>query len=256
MSAGGPSEIGTDSKGRARWVIPAIGAGIVVLVVANQLGNAFWARWIIERPYQLLAFNSSNKYLIGATPNTELIGMLVVSTLRLMAPDPLFYAIGYIYRERALHWARSAFPTANQLFDFMESDSHAKGPLLDAAVLIAPNNPICLLAGVVGMNKVRFVVIALVGTIGRILLMRGIGVVFDDQIDAILESVARYQMWFTIGSVALVVLYLMWQVRTRQGLIGGVEELADELGEPTAETAGGAPEGGSGHSGTDRPTHD
>jgi membrane protein DedA with SNARE-associated domain len=244
VTDGGTSEPPATGAKPAKWVVPAIGVAIVVLVVAMQIGNAFWARWIIESPYKLLVFNSTNKYLIGATPNTELIPMLVISTLRLMAPDPLFYAIGYIYRDRALHWGRNAFPSATQLFDFMESDHGAKGPLLDAAVLIAPNNPVCLLAGVAAMNKVRFLLIALVGTIGRIFLMRGIGVVFSDQIDAILDSVARYQMWFTIGSVAMVVAYILWQVRSRRGLIGGVEELSEEFGDvdladPAPKTSGG-----------------
>jgi membrane protein DedA with SNARE-associated domain len=239
VSDGGTSNPEPTGVRPAKWVVPAIGAAILALVIANSLGNAFWARWIIDRPYQLLALNSSNKYLIGVTPNTELIWVMVIGSLRLMAPDPLFYAIGYIYRDRALHWARSAFPSAQQLFDFVESDHKAKGPLLDAAVLIAPNNPVCLLAGVLGMNKVRFAVIAVVGTVGRILLMRGIGEVFSDQVDAILDSVARYQMWFTIASVVSVVLYLAYQARNHRGLLGGVEELSEEFGEPAAETPEG-----------------
>ncbi len=226
-----------------KWLIPAIGVLIVALVVANQLGNAFWARWIIERPYQLLALNSSNKYLIGTTPNTELWAALVVSTLRLMAPDPLFYAIGYIYRGRALHWARQVFPASGQLFDSFDVEQDGPRPLLDAMVIIAPNNPVCLVAGVAAMNKIRFVVLATVGTIGRILVMRGIGTVFSDQIDDILESVAQYQKWLTIGSIALVVLYVLWQARSRKGLIGGVEELEEEFGDPEPDPDGTHPPG-------------
>ena len=52
-----------------------------------------------------------------------------------------------------------------------------------------------------------------------------------EQIESLLEVVADYQRWLLIGSVVLVGLYVLWQVRSRRGLIGGVEELGDELGD-------------------------
>ncbi len=212
-----------------RWLVPAIGAGIVALVIANNFGNAVWASWINERPLALLALNSSNKYLIGTTPNTGWIEVLFVSTARLMAPDPLFYMVGYIYRDRAVHWARRVFPASGTLFDSLEHDDAAFSRVLDALVFIMPNNPVCLIAGVTGMKVRRFVLLSLTGTIGRVLLMRGIGTVFSDQIQDLLVLVADYQRWLLIASVVAVVGYILWQIRTHRGLIGGVEDLEDEL---------------------------
>ena len=233
---GEPEPAPTEEPSRPKWLLPLIGVLIAALVVANQLGNAFWASWITDRPYQLLALNSSNKYLIGTTPNTAMIAVLVISTIRLMAPDPLFYAIGFLYRSRAIHWARQVFPASGQLFDSFEADKSAdpkvsSSRLLDVMVVVVPNNPVCLIAGVAGMNKIRFTVLAVVGTIGRILIMRGIGEIFSDEIESILETVAQYQKWITIVSVSLVVLYALWQMRNRKGLIGGVEDLEGEFGE-------------------------
>ena len=39
--------------------------------------------------------------------------------------------------------------------------------------------------------------------------MRGIGLVFRSQIEDILDVVARYQRWFTLGSLALVLPYVV-----------------------------------------------
>jgi membrane protein DedA with SNARE-associated domain len=214
-----------------RWLLPVIGASIVALVIANNVGNAVWASWINENPLGLLALNSSNKYLIGATPNTGWIEVLFVSTARLMAPDPLFYMVGYIYRDRAVHWARRVFPASGALFDQLESDQGQFARILDALVFIMPNNPVCLIAGVVGMEVRRFLVLAVTGTIGRIILMRGIGTAFSDQIEDLLDVVARYQRWLLIGSVVLVVGYVLWQLRSHRGLLGGVEDLEEELGD-------------------------
>ena len=94
-----------------------------------------------------------------------------------------------------------------------------------------PNNPVCLVAGVSGMRFARFVTLALVGTIGRIVLMRWIGVVFTDQIEDLLEVVARYQRWLLAASGLAVVGYVFWQLRSHTGLVGGVEDLEEEFGE-------------------------
>ena len=231
----GPQDLGEDEPGsdtRApSGLLPLIGALIVALVVANNVGNAVWASWINEHPLGLLALNSSNKYLIGTTPNTGWAEVLFVSTGRLMAPDPLFYMVGYIYRDRAVHWARRVFPASGALFDQLESDTGQFARLLDALVFIMPNNPVCLIAGVVGMNIKRFLLLAVAGTIGRIILMRGIGTVFSEQIEDLLEVVARYQQWLLIASVVLVIGYVLWQLRSHTGLLGGVEDLEEELGD-------------------------
>lgn len=215
----------------ARWVLPALGVGIVALVIANNFGNAVWASWINNHPLGLVALNASNKYLIGTTPNTGFWEVLLVGTARLMAPDPLFYALGYLYRDRAVHWARRVFPASGGLFDALENEERSFVRVLDALVLIMPNNPVCLVAGVAGMRFGRFIVLALVGTIGRIIIMRWIGVIFEDQILDVLDVVARYQRWLLIASVVGVVAYIAWQLKSQRGLVGGVEHLEDELGD-------------------------
>ncbi|MEI2638167.1 MAG: hypothetical protein V9F03_04080 [Microthrixaceae bacterium] len=97
-------------------------------------------------------------------------------------------------------------------------------------MFIAPNNPVCLLAGVAAMPIRRFVILNVTGTIGRVLLVRFIGHLFEDQIESVLDMIARYQGWFLRGSIILVVGYLAWQIIGRRGLVGGVESLGDEFG--------------------------
>jgi len=217
-----------------RWVLPLVGALIISLVIAANLGNALWPRLIAPatgHPLLLLALNSSNRYLLLTTPDTAFASFLAVSMFRLLLPDPLFYLLGYLYRGKALHWARRVFPGMDPLFDQFTADAGAFRRVLDVLVLVAPNNPICLLAGVAGMPIRRFVALNLTGTLGRLLLMRGLGTVFSEQIDNFVDVVARYQKWFTVVSIVLVMAYLAYQTIGRKGLIGGVEELGDELGD-------------------------
>lgn len=220
-----------DEPARPRWLLPVLGALILALVAANNIGNAVWAGWVESRPVALIALNSTNKFLLAASINAPFLAFVVVGTLRLLAPDPIFYAIGRIYGDRALHWARDVFPGSSPLLDQVQDDEGAVRRLLDVGVFVMPNNPVCLIAGVTRFPLRRFVVLNVAGTVGRVLLMWWIGHLFADEIQSLLDVVSRYQRWFTMGSVVLVVAYLAWQTIGRRGLIGGVEELEDELGD-------------------------
>ena len=234
-----------------KWLLPLFGALIIALVAANNIGNATWVcavttgtgprsswlceqtwmSWINGNPLGLLALNSSNKYILATSVSTDLLPAAVIAMFRLLAPDPLFYLLGFLYGPRALRWARNVFPGSDPLFDQIENQSGGFQRILDVAVLVAPNNPVCLVAGAARMDWRRFAVLNVVGTIGRILLMRLIGAIFEDQIRDVLDVVAQYQKWFTLASVAGVLIYVMYQAVGRRGLIGGVEELEDELGD-------------------------
>jgi hypothetical protein len=233
-----------------RWFLPVVGTCIVVLIAANNIGNVVWScavvsdadrasslctwpgvSWFADNPYGLLMLNSSNKYLLATSVLTDLLPFAAIALLRLMAPDPLFYLLGFLYRGRALNWARQVFPGMDPVFDQFESQGGATRNVLNAAVFIAPNNPVCLLAGIAAMPWKKFVLIAVSGTVARIALMRGIGSLFSDQIEELLDVVARYQRWFTLGSLLLVGAYVAYQVIGRRGLVGGVESLEDELGD-------------------------
>jgi len=234
-----------------RWFLPAVGAAIIALIAANNLGNAVWpcavaiaeagsdssicswpgVSWFDGNPLRLLGLNSSNRFLLATSVSTDWLPYTLVALLRLMAPDPLFYLLGFVYRGKALNWARRVFPGMDQAFDQFESQGGATRRVLDGAVFIAPNNPVCLLAGVAAMPWRRFLALAISGTLARIALMRGIGLVFQNQIEDVLDVVAQYQRWFTLGSVALVGIYLVYQVVGRRGLVGGVERLDDDLGD-------------------------
>ena len=217
-----------------RWLLPALTAGIVALVAAANIGNVMWVRWSntsTGHPLWLLGLNSSNRYLLLTSIITSAPPYVAVAMTRLLAPDPLFYILGFAYRERALGWARNVFRGMDAFFDMFEQDQNGFKRILDVAVLIAPNNPVCLLAGVAAMPIRKFIALNVIGTLGRILLMRALGLVFEDEIRDLLDVVGRYQRWLTLASLVGVAGYVAWQAVGRRGLVGGVESLEEDLGE-------------------------
>ena len=217
-----------------RWLLPLLGTGIATLLIAANIGNVVWVRWVNPidgHPLWLLALNSSNRYLLITSIITSWPPYVAIAMARLLAPDPLFYILGYAYRGRALGWARNVVPGMDGIFDQFEQDRSGFKRILDVAVVVAPNNPVCLLAGVAAMPIRRFIALNVIGTLGRILIMRGLGLLFEEQIQHLLEIVGRYQRFFTLGSLALVAGYLIYQTVGKRGVVGGLETLEEELGE-------------------------
>ncbi len=60
------------------------------------------------------------------------------------------------------------------MLDRVHEDPRAVHRVLNVSVVVAPNNP-CLVAGVVRFPLRRFIALNLVGTVGRVLLMRWLG---------------------------------------------------------------------------------
>ncbi len=220
-----------DHQTHPRWLLPTLTGAIIALVVASNMGNMVWASWVEDRPLGLIALNSSNKYLLITSISLELVPMVIVGTLRLLAPDPIFFAMGWLYGDRALHWARRTFPASSQLLDYADSDPRVVHRALNVLVVVAPNNLVCLIAGVARFPIRRFIVLNVIGTVGRILLMRWIGLIFEDQIEDVLDVVNRYQTWLLWGSIAAVIGIVVWQALSDRGLVGGIEELEEELGD-------------------------
>ena len=123
--------------------------------------------WFCDNPLGLLALNSSNKYLLATSVLTSWAPYAAVALLRLMAPDPLFYLLGFVYQGRAALGAKQVFPGMEPIFEQFERQGGASRNVLDVAVFVAPNNPVCLLAGIAAMPIRRFLLLSITGTLAR-----------------------------------------------------------------------------------------
>ena len=219
-----------------RWVLFALVLPIVGLIVANNVGAVLLtsslkgqgSTTIVEHPLHVLALNSTNKVLLATGFQVQVVWFFIVAALRLLAPDPLFYLLGRLYRAPALRWGRRVYPGAERLFDMFEAEDHVGvRRLLDVLVVLIPNNPVCLLAGVAAMPWRRFLALNLVGTFGRIMLFWWLSETFKTEIRSIMNWVADYQKWAILVTVVIVVITFAIQAKR---VIGSTEELAEEEG--------------------------
>lgn len=202
-------------------------APIIALLIASNLGNAFAPSLVLDHPLLLIALNPSNRNFIFVAGRVDPVSYFLVGTLRLLAPDPFFLLLGRWYGEAAITWMERRTPTYGQLMRTLERwFAKARWPL----VTTIPNNPVCLLAGASAMAVSIFVMLDVVGTIGRLVLLRWLGRAFQARIDWVLHLVAQYRwplLAITVGAVGFTVLR-EWRAGTSE--IEQLIDLDDELG--------------------------
>jgi membrane protein DedA with SNARE-associated domain len=217
-------------------------APIIVLLIASNLGNALAPSLVLDHPLLLIALNPSNRNFIFVAGRVDPVSYYLVGTLRLLAPDPFFFLLGRWYGEAAISWMERRTPTYGQLMRTLERwFAKARWPL----VTTIPNNPVCLLAGASAMAVGVFVLLDVVGTIGRLVLLRWLGQAFQAPIDWVLHLVAEYRWPLLALTVAAVGITVLREWRAGTSEIEQLIELDDELGaQPVSDEPGERPTGG------------
>jgi membrane protein DedA with SNARE-associated domain len=214
--------------GKARLSI-LIGTIIALLVAAN-LGNAFFPTLSTEYPLILIALSAANRNLILASGQLPFVAYFVVATIRLILPDIAFFYLGYDYGDRALAWMERRTPRVGAMLRELESLFGRFGYFIVVlAPLLIPSNPICLVAGASRMRPRVFWALNLFGIVARVLIMMWIGDVFSDAVGWLLDFIASYRIPLTVVTVGLVGFTFWRETRAGTSKIQQLLELEDEL---------------------------
>lgn len=202
----------------SRHTLKLLVAPVIFLVICSNVANVMWPTLHETNPLLLIALSSINRYLILVSDQLDALSYYTVGTLRLLVSDPLFFLLGYWYGDRALLWLDARAPTYGPMLRrFQRMFGKAAWPL----VLLMPNNFICLFAGAAGMRITVFFAVNLVGTVGRLYLIRVLGDAFSQPIDGFRDVVAEYRWWFLAASAALVA----WSMRNEFSGGGEIDQL-------------------------------
>ncbi len=220
-----------EHPGLGRRNLTLLVAPIIALVVASNLGNAFFPTLSTEAPLLLIALNAANRNLVLAAAQLPFAPYLAVGVIRLLIPDIFFYALGHFYGDRAIVWMEQRTPRFGTMMRYLEDLFGRYG---HAIVMVFPNNPVCLVAGAAHMRPRVFWTLNVIGTIGRVLLMWWIGDVFQGTIDSILGFIGDYRLPLTVVTVGLVGFTFLREVRTGSTEIQQLLDLDDDP-EPSGE---------------------
>ncbi|MEO5680353.1 MAG: hypothetical protein ABIS47_11865 [Acidimicrobiales bacterium] len=211
-----------------RWVLPALLTGVGILLVASNVGNLLYATLVVRHPALLLTLNSTNRVLVGVTNRLDAPTYYGIGFVRLLLADPLFYLLGLFYGDAALRWIeRKIGDGAASIIWFEKAFAKARYPI----VLIAPNNPVCLLAGATGMPVPIFLALNAVGTVGRLYLARLFGKAFTAPISAVTGFLDRYRWPILAASIALFALQSVLKKKNGRpaGDLAALSELKHEI---------------------------
>ncbi len=211
-----------------------IGA-LVTLVLAGYVAAGLLSYLLTEHPLVFIGLSSSNRNLALASADLSVWSFYLVALVRLLAPDPLFFLLGRWYGDGAVRWMERKSPSYGQLLRQLERWFEKARYLV---VVIAPNNPVCLFAGASTMAWAPFLVANVVGTIGRLVLIRLFSSAFENPLGAVRGFIGDYQQPLLVVSLALVA-FSIWSERRGGGRdrIGDLVHLEDDIGqgEPGAE---------------------
>lgn len=202
---------------------------LIGLTVAGYVGDALAPSLVDTHPLLLLMLNPRNRNLVLITNQLDALSYYVVGALRLMLSDPLFYLIGYRYGDAAVRWVEHKTPTYGQLLRNLERVFAKASYVL---ILVAPNAYLCLFAGAAGMRIGVFAVLNVIGTFGRLYVIRRFGEAFDSPIDVVIDFIGEYRIPLLLITSALVV-FSIWNERRQVGesKVESLSHLEEELDE-------------------------
>ena len=201
---------------------------ILAMVVAGYIADALWPDLVNSNPLLLIGLSAKNRYLVLVVNHVSSVWFFVIGTLRLLLPDPFFFALGWFYGEAALNWMERRTPTTGRYMRTVEGWFGKWGAPL---VVVFPNNYVCLVAGAARMNPIKFAALNIVGTIARLVMILFVGDVFSGPIDSILGFIANWRIPLLVVSISLVAIFWISELRRGRKEIEAFRELQDAADE-------------------------
>jgi membrane protein DedA with SNARE-associated domain len=201
---------------RPRWA-PLTLAAFVGLVICTNIANATWPKLTdvdSPNPELLLLLSSRNRYLAFALgSDVSIPAYIAIGFLRIMAAFLVCHLIGRAYSNDAIGWFKKYLgfnEEAERTFD--AGFQKAEWALIP---IFAGSNIVGVLTGVRRTPWTKLLPLLTIGIAGRMAMMWWLSRFFEDELDSFLEFTTRYQWWFLIGSVGLVVLVNLKNMRRR-----------------------------------------
>ena len=226
-----PSGVQLSDADRRR--IRALAALPVALALAAYVGQILTSTLVSDQPLVLLSLNATDPILLLVAHEAPLTGFMIVGAIRLFAPDLLLYQLGHDYGPDTKRFLDAELGPGNRLtgaIDWLERWFPRIGWLLLFAI---PGYPMCLLSGIVRMNRIMFVLVNLAGTFTRLTLIWWVSSVFEGPVGSVVSFINRYSLPFTAAMVILVFVQAQRNQRPRptRATDGSGASATDDAGE-------------------------
>ncbi|MCU1357848.1 MAG: sulfurtransferase [Acidimicrobiales bacterium] len=214
------------------WQRNAVFATIGFTIVLGWVGDALWAGLVDKHPLTLIALNAKPRYQLLTVNDLDAWTYYTFTTLRLLCTKPLVWLVGAWYGDRAVGWAEQRSKRGAGLIRWVERHFGRWGWV---AIAITSNNVMCLLAGAAGFSLGWFMLLAVVGTVARLWLVRLFGARFTKPINDVIGFVGDHRLAVIAASIAVVVGGLWWQHRAGRSSLDDLASLERAVEVPDAD---------------------
>lgn len=210
-------------------MVVTLAIGFFILALA---GDTLLLAKSDQYPEWFIAMNARNRNLVLVRSELSWWAFFGIATVRLLISDPLFFLLGRWYGDAGVRWIEKRSVTYGPLARSAEKwFGKASYPL----ILIAPNNYICLFAGAGGMSVPVFVVLNVVGTVGRLTALWFAADWVSDPLDVVRDFISDNRPLVFGISLGLLALTIWSDRRAGGGEVGGLLHLEEEIAEIEAE---------------------
>lgn len=193
------------------WWAPLTLASFVALVVCSNIGTAVSTKWANTNPEGLLALSSRVRHLLLVAGRIEWWSYSGIAAARLAAAFVVCHLIGRAYGRTVLIWfGKYLGVKAEQIQGILQLFHRAEWFVIPFFV---GSNLVAAISGISRVSARRLAVLIPIGLAVRLAFWWAIAKIADEQVDAVLDLLAKYQTPALIASVVLTVLAVGWNMR-------------------------------------------
>jgi membrane protein DedA with SNARE-associated domain len=203
--------------------LPYVLFGIVAcLTVVGNVTTGAAPELLKNHPLLLVLGAPRYRWIMLVAPKVDAIPLILISWLRLLASDPVYFLIGWYYGDKAMMafeslLGKQTMDTTRRYFEkatwFLSA--FAAGPI------------ICALAGLARVNPKRFFTLDVAGTLVIAILLRVFAGALKDPLQDLIDFNAKYSRWLLIATVGFMVIALARGAKKFGQLRGEVDKLND-----------------------------
>ncbi|MGZ4771162.1 MAG: hypothetical protein ACXV3B_00635 [Ilumatobacteraceae bacterium] len=188
----------------------------VGLVACTNIANVVFASWVKTHPERLIMLSSRNRYLIGAVgAGISPFAYVVIATVRLGLAAAVCHFLGRAYGDTALRWFTRFLGMSQESVDRFEVQYRTAEWVL--IPIFVGSNIVFVLSGMVQTRWRRILPLLGAGILVRLALLWWLAEEFESQVKSVIDFLQRYQLPIIIGSLVLVIISNIINIRRGRG---------------------------------------
>jgi membrane protein DedA with SNARE-associated domain len=185
-----------DGRQPPTWLGPILVAIVAGLWIMGFATSSLAPKLLKDHPLGLMALNPRYRYMVIGAPRIDALPFYLVGILRLLASDPVYFLLGWVYGEKALGFFEDAL--GKQTMDSTRKFFLKAGTVM---ALFFAGPIICVFAGAARMNPKKYFTLDIIGTCIIVFALRQFSDAMSGFINGLLRFNDRNAKWLMVITI-------------------------------------------------------